>query len=130
MVDAVARGPSRLRFIVGKTFLQALGNYPVSTHALIGALSEQLQDTLNLLAGLRHGTSSSRMAGLLVNLAGDQAGRFSIDVTQQELADLLGITRVTANHALRELQGLRLIKRSYGSIAILDRDRLVQFSLE
>ena len=129
VVDAVSRGSSRLRYIAAKPFLSVLGNYPASTSALLGALSEQLQETLNLLAGLRRGTNPARMAELLANLAGEEPDPASISITQQELADLLGITRVTANAALRKLQQLKLVKRSYGSIAIPNRERLVQYAL-
>ena len=53
IVDAVSRGESRLRLIGARPFLDALGNYPASSRALLGALSQQLQDTLSILAGLR-----------------------------------------------------------------------------
>lgn len=129
IVDAVSRGESRLKLIAAKPFLEALGNYPASTRALLGALSEQLQDTLSILAGLRHGTNPARLAGLLATMAGEDSGPASVTITQQELADLLGVTRATANAALRELDKRRLVKRGYGSIAIPDRDRLARFAL-
>ncbi|QKG71049.1 Crp/Fnr family transcriptional regulator [Erythrobacter mangrovi] len=130
IVDAVSRGPSRLRLIGARTFLEALGNYPASTRALLAALSEQLQETLALLAGLRRGTNSARMAGLLATMAGGMPGPASVAVTQQELADLLGITRATANAALGELQKRRLIERGYREIRIPDRDQLALASLD
>ncbi|MBX7528394.1 Crp/Fnr family transcriptional regulator [Qipengyuania vesicularis] len=129
IVDAVSRGESRLKLIAAKPFVEALGNYPASTRALLGALSEQLQDTLSILAGLRHGTNPARLAGLLATMAGEDSGPASVTITQQELADLLGVTRATANAALRELDKRRLVKRGYGSIAIPDRDRLARFAL-
>lgn len=129
IVDAVSRGESRLKLIAAKPFLEALGNYPASTRALLGALSEQLQDTLSILAGLRHGTNPARLAGLLATMAGEDSGPASVTITQQELADLLGVTRATANAALRELDKRRLVKRGYGSIVIPDRDRLARFAL-
>ena len=49
---------------------------------------------------------------------------------QQELAELLGITRATANAALGELQNRKLVTRGYGSIAIPDRAALALFALE
>jgi CRP-like cAMP-binding protein len=130
IVDAVSRGPSTLWLIAARPFLQALDNYPSSTRALLGALSRHLQDNLSLLAGLRRGTNSARMAGLLATLAGEDAGEASVAITQQELADLLGVTRATANAALRELQGRKLIERSYGAIVIPDRDQLALASLD
>lgn len=129
IVDAVSRGESAIRFIAARPFLEALGNYPASTRALLGALSEQLQDTLAQLAGLRRGTNPQRLAAILANMASDQEKPASVVVTQQELADLLGVTRATANAALRELQKGRLVERGYGTVTIPDRDRLAQFAL-
>lgn len=51
IVDAISRGESKIRFIAAKPFLDALGNYPVATRQLLGALSTQLQDILAQLAG-------------------------------------------------------------------------------
>ncbi len=129
IVDAVSRGNSRVRLIAARPFLEALSNYPASTRALLGALSEQLQDTLAQLAGLRRGTNPQRLAAILANMASDQDQPASVVVTQQELADLLGVTRATANAALRELQKLGLVQRGYGSVTIPVRDRLAQFAL-
>ena len=128
IVDAVSRGQSTLRHISAHRFLDALGNYPASMRALLGALSHQLQDTLSLLAGMRRGTNPARMAELLVNLAGEVRHEARVEITQQELAELLGITRVTANAALKILQQARLIERGYGTIIVRDRDRLMQFA--
>lgn len=130
IVDAVSRGPSTARLIRARPFLDALGNYPGSTRALIGALSAQLQETLSLLAGLRRGTNPARMAGLLATMAGELPGPARIRVTQQDLAELLGVTRATANAALGVLEKRRLIERGYGTIAIPDRDRLMAAALE
>ena len=129
IVDALSRGRSRLRLIAAKPFLDALGNYPASSRALLGALSEQLQDTLSILAGLRHGTNPARLAGLLATMAGEERVEAAVTITQQELADLLGVTRATANAALAVLEKKRLIRRGYGTIAIPDRDRLSRFAL-
>ena len=129
IVDAISRGESRLRLMAARPFLEALANYPASTRKLLGALSEQLQDTLSILAGLRHGTNPARLAGLLSTMAGDEGGVLRVTITQQELADLLGVTRATANAALKDLQKRGLIERGYGSIRVPDRDRLARFAL-
>ncbi len=129
IVDAVSRGDSRLRLIAAAPFLDALTNYPASSGALLGALSEQLQDTLSILAGLRRGTNPQRLAGLLATMAGDTSGAADVAITQQELADLLGVTRATANAALRDLQTRQLIDRGYGTIHIPDRNALAEHAL-
>ena len=125
VVDAVARGPTRLRFIARNRFLPALEGYPASSRALLGALSAQLQDTLDQLAGLRRGSNPARLAGLLINLAGQG---YATRITQQELAELLGVTRATANAALRTLEHAGAVERGYGSIQIADKDLLVRFA--
>ncbi|EDL49065.1 Cyclic nucleotide-binding protein [Erythrobacter sp. SD-21] len=129
IVDAVSRGQSRVRLIAARPFLDALANYPASTRALLGALSEQLQDTLAILAGLRHGTNPARLAGLLSAMAGDSAEAAQITITQQELADLLGVTRATAHAALKELQKHALVERGYGAIRIPDPPMLGRYAL-
>ncbi|MEM7700672.1 MAG: Crp/Fnr family transcriptional regulator [Pseudomonadota bacterium] len=125
VVDAVARGEARLRFIARHRFLAALEDYPASSRALLGALSTQLQNTLDQLAGLRRGSNPARLAGLLLNLAG--AGDAS-RITQQELAELLGVTRVTANAALRMLENAGAVERGYGTIQIRNKDTLVRIA--
>lgn len=121
VVDAVSRGESRVRFIAAGAFLSALAEYPQSSRAMLGALSAQLQDTLEQLAGLRRGTNPARLAGLLANLA-DKAG--VVRGTQQEMAELLGVTRATANAALHTLETEGAISRGYGVITIVDRRAL------
>ena len=126
IVDAVSRGPSRVAFIAGRRLLDALANYPASSRALLSALSAQLQDTLAILASVRRGTNPARLAALLANMAGEDG---AVNITQQELADLLGVTRATANAALRDLSRVGLIERGYGSVTVNDRERLASFAL-
>ncbi|MEX0342240.1 MAG: Crp/Fnr family transcriptional regulator, partial [Erythrobacter sp.] len=126
VVDAISRGPSLVRFITAAPFLDALAQSPASSRALLGALSTQLQDTLTQLAGMRRGTNPTRLAGLIANLASDSA---EIAITQQELAEMLGVTRATANAALRELAEAGLVERGYGTIRVLDHDALAAFAL-
>jgi len=122
IVDAVARGEARLRAIGAAAFERALAADSAAMRALLGALSAQLQETLDLLAHTRRGTVTPRAAALIANLAGGNAG--SVSVTQQELADLLGVTRATANAALAELEESGLIQRGYGALRVLDPARL------
>jgi CRP-like cAMP-binding protein len=126
VVDAVSRGVSRLRFIRGAPFLDLLIEYPASNRALLSALSAQLQDTLDQLAGMRRGTNPQRLAGLLANLARADG---QTAITQQELADLLGVTRATANAALSALEEAGLIERGYGRITVPDPEGLALFAL-
>ncbi|MEM6475058.1 MAG: Crp/Fnr family transcriptional regulator [Pseudomonadota bacterium] len=126
VVDALSRGVSAVRFIAGAPFLTALAEYPESNRAMLGALSAQLQDTLDQLAGMRRGSNPARLAGLLYNLSAEGEG---IAITQEELAELLGATRATANAALRTLEQAGLIERGYGAIRIVKREALGVYAL-
>lgn len=120
VVDVIARGESRLRLIRSAEFEAALAEDPRRMRTLLGALAAQTQELLDVIAGIRRGTATARVAGMLANLAGAHAGGADIAITQQELGELLGLTRATVNAALRELEERRLLERRYGRIAIPD----------
>lgn len=120
VVDAVARKATEARFVRGAAFEAALAENPVAMRQLLGAISRQLQELLDIVAGIRRGTAASRIAGMLVNLAGGVEGPIMLSVTQQELAELLGLTRATVNSALGDLARGGLIERGYGKLTVLD----------
>ena len=128
VVDAVSRGSSRLRYIPASAFLECLARYPASGRALLGALAVQVQDLINLVVDLRRGNATARLALLLVNMAQAVAEDACLPVTQQELAELLGVTRPTANGALRELEALGFVERGYGRLRVRDRHALAKFA--
>ena len=124
VVDAVSRGDSRLRLIRSTLFEQAIAGRPDAMRPMLGALAGQLQEMLEVIGGLRKGTSRARVAGMLATLARDQEPPVEIDITQEELAELLGLSRATANGALRELAKNGMIERRYGKIVVRDPDAL------
>lgn len=130
IVDAVARGPAVVRQIDGAAFERELLADPAATRLLLGAMATQLQEVLDQLAGMRRGTTVARAAALLGNLAGDEEASGQVTLTQHELADLLGVSRATANAALRALDRAGLVRRSYGAIEVPDIARLRAASLD
>lgn len=119
-VDAIAREDTSARFIRSSTMESALAANPQAMRQLLGALSLQLQELLDVIAGIRRGTAAARIAGMLANLAGASDGPIKLSVTQQELAELLGLTRATVNAALRHMEASGLIERGYGCLTVLD----------
>jgi CRP-like cAMP-binding protein len=57
-------------------------------------------------------------------MAHDRAGTDSFNLTQEFLADLLGIQRPSVTHVARNLQAAGLIRYSWGRITITDRNGL------
>lgn len=127
IVDALSRGDSNVRFIAAQAFLKALESDPKSSRSLLGALSAQLQNTLNQLSGMRRGSNPTRLAEMLNNLADEQG---VTAMTQQELAELLGVSRATANSALRTLETAGFVERGYGHIRIVRREAMALFALQ
>jgi CRP/FNR family cyclic AMP-dependent transcriptional regulator len=128
VVDAVSRGESKVRFIRASLFEGVIANRPDAMRPMLGALAGQLQEAIGLLAGQRKDSALARVAGTLATMAHDQALPASFAMTQDELAELLGLTRATVNAALRKLQSLGLVERRYGAVSVCDAPALRDLS--
>jgi len=124
VVDAVSRGESSARFIRGPAFERLLADNPAAMRRLLGAMAAQLQETLDIVAGLRRGTARARVTGMLANLCAGMNGRVQLYLKQQELGELLGLTRATVNGVLREMEDAGLIERGYGKITVSSPSQL------
>lgn len=124
VVDAIARGDCAVRFVRSQDFEAVIAGRADEMRTLLGAMSVQFQDMLDVMAGIRRGTAHARVAGLLATLTGSSALPAKVRLTQQELGELLGLTRVTINAALRELEAEGAIARRYGQIEVLDKAAL------
>jgi CRP-like cAMP-binding protein len=124
VVDAVARTTCELRYIRASHFEAALRVDPDSMRSMLGAISRQLHETLEVVAAIRRGSANARIAGLLVTLCDSADGEKRIAITQHELGELLGLTRASVNAALRAFEAGGLVKRSYGAVEIRDREGL------
>ncbi|HEY0194148.1 MAG TPA: Crp/Fnr family transcriptional regulator [Kofleriaceae bacterium] len=63
----------------------------------------------------------ARRLALMIEGYGDHTHpRRTIDLRQEQLAQMLGVSRQTTNQILKELEALGLVKLAYGEIEILD----------
>ncbi|ABC64903.1 Cyclic nucleotide-binding [Erythrobacter litoralis HTCC2594] len=125
VVDAVARTECSLRWIEGARFEAALANNPSAMRQLLSGLAEELQEMIDLVAGQHGGRGLNRIAHFLRNLS---ATGPVIAMGQQELGDLAGVTRATANAALKTLEQAGCIERGYRRIVVKDRERLADWA--
>ncbi len=95
--------------------------------ALQAAVHRHAQITLRQLAAstacLHMHQLAPRLARCLL-MTQDRMGPRSIHVTQQFLADMLGVRRVGITAAAKEMQRSGLIDYSRGTLTVLDRQRL------
>jgi CRP-like cAMP-binding protein len=88
----------------------------IMAHNLLLAL-RYISEVLSQPAAIR----VARLLALLCETAGpDERGRHEVRLPQQDLAAMLGLSRVTVGKALRTLEAERLVTVRYGRIAVLD----------
>ena len=83
---------------------------------------------LQVLCNLHHSLEQRVCRWLLT--AGDRIGGESLEITQQELADRLGVRRASVNVVARDLQTAGAIRYVSGDLHMVDRDELVTRSCE
>lgn len=105
--------------------------FPV-VEKIMEVLARRIRDTDMLLAESHFLNITARLAKKILDL-GDAYGvrergqvRIGVKITQKELASMIGATRESINKQLKALRDQGLIRVSGGTIAILNRERLVQ----
>lgn len=104
-------------------------NPGVAKH-LLHALARRLRRTNDALADLVFSDVPGRVAKALLDLAQrfgeptDDGVRVAIDLTQEELAQLVGASRETVNKALADFTGRRWVRREGRALVLLEMERL------
>lgn len=123
-VDAVALGDVVARFIHAEMLERELAADPAVMRSLLSSLAAQLQETLDMVMAMRRSQGFDRVAKLLVALAGSRTLPARIPITQQALAELAGISRMTVSEALRLFANQGLIRLGYRAIEVFETERL------
>ena len=99
-----------------------------STDAMFGrglsqAMGQRVVDAENRLEQMAYSTIASRLAALLVELAGDDPQPV-VQVTHQELADMLGTWRETISKTLQDFRRRGLAASGRRQLTLLDMEGL------
>lgn len=121
--DALASGPARL-VAIDRPLLRRLMAADVGwAELLLRSLGRQLAGALDIIDAERRLGSADRLLRLLRMMAVDADAEAdegtSVRATQQQLADLLGVSRVTLGAALRDLTARGLVETGYGRIRLV-----------
>jgi CRP-like cAMP-binding protein len=107
--------------------------HPEIGEQLLRVLARRLRDTSDNLADLIFTDVPGRVAKLLLQLAlrfgvphDDEAIRVAHDLTQEEIAQLVGASRETVNKALSDFVERGWIRLQGKCVIILDRPRLAR----
>lgn len=104
-------------------FEQLREHHPSVNRVLVGALGLRVNDLTQRLVEALYTPVEARVCARLVEAAEQWGGR-TIPLTQQDLAELAGTTRPTANRLLRQAEREGMIELARARIRILDLDAL------
>jgi CRP/FNR family transcriptional regulator, cyclic AMP receptor protein len=128
--DAIAMEDSQLYVLNRKDFLSFLSNNGHTVYAVLNSLSRRLRKTDDQLAEMCFLNLSARMAKRLVELAEtqeperDKPGVYDLKMSQQELGNILGVSRESINKELKILRNKGVVSTSRNSIHIHDLESL------
>jgi CRP/FNR family transcriptional regulator, cyclic AMP receptor protein len=130
-VRASGRDPVVAAVLTQSDFVRLLKHHPHASMTLISAIGHKLRSATRRRVDYIDCTPRVRLARALVELADDYGQRIGansilvgVNLTQIELGTLVGVTKVTAQRALRELREEGLIITSGRRPIIRDIDAL------
>jgi CRP-like cAMP-binding protein len=129
---ATALTDARLASLASGSLRPWITDRPEIAEQLLRVLARRLRRTNDALADLIFTDVPGRVAKALLGLADrfgtpDSAGvRVNHDLTQEELAQLIGASRETVNKALADFAGRGWLRVESRAVTILDADRLAR----
>ena len=121
-VDAVAESDAVLIRIDARLVERLLAEEPEFARWLLRSLASQLRMALDRIDRDRNLSAEARMIRVLVDLAGRE--REGLALTQQELGELIGTSRITAGQILRRFAKAGLVRLEYRRIVVIDHAAL------
>lgn len=128
--DLIALRATRLAMMDCATFLWLFENSVAFNRFLVGQLNERLGQFMALVEYDRMLDSTARLARCIASMFNPvlypDTGRH-IDITQEEVGSISGMSRQGANQCLKTLQAEGLLRVEYGGITIVDLERLRRY---
>jgi CRP/FNR family transcriptional regulator len=124
VVDAQALGETEISWISDRVLQTAIGNDAQHAQQLIRLMACQLQESLDQLIVLRKMPAAKRLAQTLLAMAEGRAAPVQLSIRKQDLAELVGVSRMTITTALDVLEEKGFLTRFYRGIEISDLDAM------
>jgi CRP/FNR family transcriptional regulator, cyclic AMP receptor protein len=127
VLDAEAIGVLEMLWVSDQTLFGLVGSSTLVAREMLRALSQQLQEALDNLIVFRNLPAPKRLAQRLLALSEGRPPPAKLFIRQQELAELVGVSRMTIASALSDLESLGLVSRHYRYLMITDPVALKQW---
>ena len=115
--------------LMSKTDVQALiQRYPLVALRLLEEMAKRLDDAEERLADVAYKSVPARIAATLLRLSGPD--NKPVNMSHQDIADMVGTYRETATRILNEMRGDELVELQRMRIAVTDRRRLALVAAE
>jgi CRP-like cAMP-binding protein len=131
--EAVALKASVIAFVPRRTFTLLLDTSVTFNRYLLTQLNERLGQFIGMIERDRSLPPESRLASELAALFNPRlypGNHDSLAISQEELANLVGLSRQRANRALKRLTEAGLVHVDYRGIRILDLEKLRNYRPE
>ena len=127
--DVVALRDTRLAMMDRGTFFWLFENSVGFNRFLVGQLNERLGQFIALLEYGRTLDATARLARSIASLFNPilYPDLTLLQITQEEIGALSGISRQNANQCLKRLEKEGLLRLEYGGVTIVDLDRLRRY---
>jgi CRP/FNR family cyclic AMP-dependent transcriptional regulator len=127
VLDAEALGRVDMLWISEKILSDIITSSTEISREMLKIMAKQLQEALDNLLVFRNMPAPKRLAQRLLAFVADREPPVTLGIKQQELAELIGVSRMTIASALSELENLRFVSRHYGHLVIENPDALRQW---
>ncbi|MCW8907285.1 MAG: Crp/Fnr family transcriptional regulator [Sedimenticola sp.] len=128
--DIVALRKSRIAFMPEKTFFALLEESINFNRFLLNHFNERLGQFIGYMEYDRFLSPEARVARSLASMFNHElypGMHYRLEISQEELGNLSGISRQRVNQALHVLQSEKIVDVKYGAITILDIEALKSF---
>jgi CRP-like cAMP-binding protein len=110
-------------------FTRAMGSMP-AFQSLVSAYVQAFMEQILVSVACNGAHSLKQRLARWLLMMRDRADQDALPITQDLLAEMLGVQRPTITNAARELEGAGLIARGRQQVTILDRQGLIKESCE
>ncbi|WP_229956461.1 Crp/Fnr family transcriptional regulator [Parasphingorhabdus litoris] len=125
MVDAIAGNDVKLIEIGEADLMTAIESDSEVARIMLKAMANMVQQAFDVINAGRNFSTTERVAQALLQLRVEENGDVAVPVTQQELSELVGVSRISLGKALEKLEADGIIKRRYGRIMVRDWSALL-----